>query len=101
MPSSLVTVDGTGQVYFKLNQSSRLESQRNTFSIKLKCTTVAQSQREGLFRLAAQEGFSEGWARLLTLFQTRWALRSLLLFSFNAFTRLSISFHKKESNDLG
>ena len=58
MPSSLITVDGSGQVY-----------------------------SENSFRLAAQEGFSEGWARLLTLCQTRWALLVLLLFSFNAFTR--------------
>ena len=39
------------------------------------------------FRLVAQEGFSEGWACLLTLYQTRWALYFPLLFSFNAFTR--------------
>ena len=63
MPSSLITVDGTDQVY------------------------SSPDFCQGTFRLAAQEGFSEGWARLLTLYQTRWALLLLLLFSFNAFTR--------------
>jgi hypothetical protein len=63
MPSSLITEDGSGQVY-----------------------------SEKSFRLTAQEGFSEGSARPLTPGRTRWAPLVLLLFSFNAFTRRSISF---------
>ena len=71
MPSSRLTADGSGQVY-----------------------------SDNSFRLAAQEGFSEGGTRLLTPGQTRWALSVLLLFSFNAFTRAVYHVGQSKINEL-
>ena len=50
----------------------------------LDCHFGGNGARRHHFRLAAQEGSSESLAHLLAPYQTRWALRRLLLFSVNA-----------------
>jgi hypothetical protein len=76
MPPSDLTVDDSGQVY----------SMPAFVILRVPCVSRNRTHNDGpdSFRLAAQEGFSKGFAHLLAPDQTRLTLQRLLLFSVNA-----------------